>query len=268
MTQIAVYPEPLYRYEIELRSLPTKELEVIPVQRKPSRMHVHRLEKSIQRIGFVTPLVVVLQEGKYRILDGQHRWLAARSCGIEEVPCLLLPEKYARQLMELNVEKQMNLREKCHVTVGVWREFLSDRPDLPETDSQISEALEQGCYVTIGLTYEKNARFSGSAFEPLLKKVDFFLPQPLREAKEERDRRSGVILSLHGLVSDCVGKINALGITHPFLYKEILSFSNPMKRKRKVAATFDSFFDQVRSALEDLRENPAKFRKHRFSPAE
>lgn len=265
MKKLASYKDGLLGYDIELVMMPIGELEVIPVQRKPSDAHVKRLAVSMQRVGYVAPVIVIQRGNKNLIIDGQHRYLAAKSVGLKDLPCVIVPEKFAHNLMELNVEKTMNLREKCYVAFNVYRMYLDEEPAMPENDARLVDSIEQGYYVTIGLTYEKQLRFSGSAFETLLKKVDLFTERPLKEALEERRRRSGVLLKLHELVNECVKKVQALGISHPFLYKEVVSFANPYKRKRKVEDTFDGLFQKVEASLQDLRENPGKMRKHKFS---
>lgn len=45
---------------------------------------------SIRKFGFVQPLIVrpdPLIEGRYQIIDGEHRWRAGKSLGMEVLPC-------------------------------------------------------------------------------------------------------------------------------------------------------------------------------------
>lgn len=265
MKKLASYKDGLLGYDVELVVMPIGELEVIPVQRKASDIHVKRLAVSMKRVGYVAPVILIQRGKKNLIIDGQHRFLAAKSVGLKELPCVVVPEKFAHHLMELNVEKTMNLREKCYVALNVYRMYLDEESTMPENDARLVDSIEQGYYVTIGLTYEKQVRFSGSSFEILLKKVDLFTEKPLKDAVEERRRRSATMLKLHDLVGECVKKVQSLGISHPFLYKEVVSYANPYKRKRKVDDTFDGLFQKVEAALQDLRENPGKMRRHRFS---
>jgi ParB family chromosome partitioning protein len=265
MKKLATFQEEKRQYPVELLQIPIEELQVIPVQRKPSKPHVKRLLGSIGKVGFVVPPIVVERKGRHWIIDGQHRFLAAKEARLSALPCLKIPEEYAHHLMELNVEKQMSLRERCYVALNVVRMYLDEEPSMAENDPRILDSIDQGYYVTVGLTYEKNPRFSGSAFETLLKKVDAFLDKPLKEAMEERRRRCGVLLKTHDAVMECVGAIKKLGVSHPFLYKEVVSYANPYKRKRVVKDTFDGLFAKVQQALQELLESPGKFRKHKFS---
>lgn len=265
MKKLAAFLEEKFQYPVELLHVPVEDLQVIPVQRKPSKPHVKRLVASIGRIGFVVPPIVVERKGKLFIIDGQHRFLAAKEAKVASLPCLKIPESYANRLMELNIEKQMSLREKCYVALNVIREYLDEDPSMTENDARILDSIEQGYFVTVGLTYEKNLRFSGSSFESLLKKVDAFTELPLPKAMDERRRRSSVLLEAHDLVTECVAAIKKLGISHPFLYKEVVSSVNPYKRKRVVKDTFDGLMGKVKDGLSAMRENPGQFRKHKFS---
>ncbi len=264
MKVLATVPEPLIRYDVRVASIPANDLEVIQVQRKPSKPHVKRLVASMKRIGFVVPLIVVERKGACWVIDGQHRYLAGKEAGVKEFPCVIIPERYAHNLMELNVEKQMNLREKCFVALNVYRMILKEEPKIAENDGRILDSIEQAYFVTVGLGYEKSPRISGSAFEPLLKKVDAWTDLALERAAGERERRAGVLLEQHEKVQACVGALKRLGIVHPFIYKEIVAFCNPYKRKRKIDDDFDGLFLKLGRGLDELKEKPEKMRRHAF----
>ncbi|MEM3872207.1 MAG: ParB/RepB/Spo0J family partition protein, partial [Nitrososphaeria archaeon] len=118
--------EPLYGYVQEVVVEPIENVKVIEIQRKPSQYHVRRLALSIKKIGFIAPPIAIKGKDGYIIVDGQHRFLAAKEIGLKEIPLIVIPEKYAHDLMELNVEKQMSLREKCYVALNVYRMYLSE----------------------------------------------------------------------------------------------------------------------------------------------
>jgi len=120
MKTIAKIEEPLHGYSQEIAIIPIDNLKVIEIQRAPSKFHIKRLSESIRKIGFVIPLVVVKRGNENIIIDGQHRFLAAKELGIKQLPAIIIPEKYAHELMELNIEKQMSLREKAYVALNVY----------------------------------------------------------------------------------------------------------------------------------------------------
>ena len=110
--------------------------------------------------------------------------------GAKAVPCVVIPNKYAVKLMELNVEKTMNLREKAYVARNVYMELLSKSPQLPENDALVLDSIEYPYYVTVGFAYEQNERLYGSPFESILRRVDGYTALPLQRALEERRRRA------------------------------------------------------------------------------
>jgi len=258
MEIVARINEPLHGYAQEIALIPVSKLKVIEVQRKPSAPHVKRLRSSIKKIGFTIPLIVVRRGEENIIIDGQHRFLAAKELGIKELSAIIIPEKYAHNLMELNVEKQMSLRERAYVALNVYRMYLNENPSMKEDDGRIMDSIEYAYYVTLGVAYEKKPRVSGSPYEPLLKKVDGFLSKPLKDAVVERERRAGVIIETDDLTRDVVKKVKELGVEHEFLYNEVVSFCNPMKRKKKVSQSFDNIFSALQKNLKDLAQNPEK----------
>ncbi|MGQ9479031.1 MAG: ParB/RepB/Spo0J family partition protein [Thermoproteota archaeon] len=261
METIARIDEPLHGYVQEVALIPVDKLKVIEVQRKPSTPHVKRLELSIKKIGFTIPLIVVRRGEENIIIDGQHRFLAAKKLGIKKLPAITIPEKYAHNLMELNVEKQMSLRERAYVSLNVYRMYLNEAPSMNEDDGRIMDSIEYAYYVTLGIAYEKKPRVSGSPYEPLLKKADGFLSKPLKDAATERERRAEVIIETDVLVREVMKKVKELGVEHEFLYNEIVSFCNPMKRKRKVSQSFDGILDALQKNLRNLESNPEKIFK-------
>lgn len=265
MREIAKIEEPLHGYSQEIAIIPIDELKVIEIQRAPSKSHVKRLSESIRKIGFIIPLIVVRRNNENIIIDGQHRFLAAKELGIKQLPAIIIPEKYAHELMELNIEKQMSLREKAYVSLNVYRMYLKEKPTINEDDGRIMDSIEFAYYITLGIAYEKMPKLFGSAYESVLKKVDSFLSKPLKEAVKEREKRAELLIETDNVARDAVEKVKALGIEHPFLYKEVVSFCMPVKRKRKVEQSFDEMFDALKKNLRALASNPQKIRAHKFS---
>ena len=257
--------EPLHKYKQEFVMAPINELKVIEIQRKPSNHHIKRLAESIRKIGFVVPVIAIRRGENLIIVDGQHRYLAAKEMGIEKLPCIVIPEKYANQLMELNVEKVMSLREKCYVALNVYRIILKEKPDLNEDDVEMQDAIELPYFITLGLAYEENQKFFGSAYESLMRRLDFFLSEPIKDAYEQRKEKAKFLINLDNIAREAVEKVKSLGIFHPFLYKEIISFCNPIGRKRKVEENLEEVLTKLEENLKNLIQNPKKIRAHTFS---
>lgn len=91
----------LERLEIEYVPL----TDIAPNRYNPNRMPAEEFEllkRSIDEDGMTQPIIVVEnpdEDGKpYRIVDGEHRWLACDEVGLDEIPvvCVPLDEAEAR----------------------------------------------------------------------------------------------------------------------------------------------------------------------------
>lgn len=257
--------EPLHGYTQELALARPEELKVIEIQRKPSEYHVRRLAESIRRVGFVTPLTAIRSGGSIVVIDGQHRLLAAKEAGVTRLPLVIIPEEYAHRLMELNVEKQMSLREKAYVALNVYRMYLSEDDSTPEDDPKILDSIEHAYYVTLGMAYERNQRLFGSAYESLLRRLDGFFSLPLSRAVEVRGRRADIVLEVDDVARRAVERVKELGITHPFLHREVVSFCSPIGRRRKLTESMEEVFGKLKENLRLLEAEPERIRAHKFS---
>ncbi len=259
---ILILKEPYKGYDMIITEIPTSKLEVVVYQRKPSKAHVKNIAKSISSVGFVVPLVVAKKPGedKFIILDGQHRYLACLELGISKIPSVIIPWELATLMINLNIEKQPNIKEKAYVALRIYNELHDMYPDKHESEDEIIQSVEEIYYVTFGMVYEHEDKFSGSSWEPILKKTDWPFDEPLKEARKKREQRAELLRELHLIVKDIVGKLKELGIEHPFIYKEVVSHANPIKRKR-IIVDFDEVFSQIKENLEKMRENPAEFKE-------
>jgi ParB family chromosome partitioning protein len=251
------FKDPARKQPLTFAMLPAKQLEVVSHQRKPSATHVKRVAASIEKIGFVAPLVVVEQDGKHVIIDGQHRFLAGQSLSIKEYPAIVVPESMARLMLRLNIEKEPNIRERSAVALSIYRELVEMEPKLSEDDAQVVDSVEQAHYVTLGLAYEENGRLAGSSFEPILKKCDGFMDSAVVDAYPIRQERAAKVVEANKLVKTIGEALKETRAWHQFIGAQIIAYANPLKRARK-QASFDEAWDKLLSKLRELEENPEK----------
>jgi ParB family chromosome partitioning protein len=248
--------EPYHQQSLKFKILPIEKLTVISHQRKPSAYHIKHLINSIERIGFIVPIIVVESDDEnYEIIDGQHRYLAAQEFGIREMPVIVVPQKLAQLMMNLNIEKELNIREKSYVALNIYRQHFEINSEMLESDPEIMDAIEQVYYVTLGIGYEKQEKLAGSSFESILKKCDFFLDEKLTDALKIREGRAGKVLQANTLVKEISQKLKEMGKWHTYIYQQIISYANPYKRKR-LPAEFDDFFAVIIENLEKAVVNP------------
>ena len=249
--------DPIKRQPLTVRVAAKGDLEVIGHQRKPRPAHLKALTASMERMGFITPLVAVERDDKLVIIDGQHRFSAAVELGVKEFPVVVVPEKLARRMMSLNIEQSLNIRERSTIALAIYREMLEESPKKSEDNGEIVDAIETAHLLTLGLAYEGDGRLAGSAFEPILKKCDGFLDKPLSEAYEIRQERAAKVLDAAKHVKAVEEALKAKGAWHSMARYQIISSANPTKRARK-PSDFDKTFDKFIASLEQLAESPEK----------
>ncbi|MEM5828985.1 MAG: ParB N-terminal domain-containing protein [Candidatus Aenigmatarchaeota archaeon] len=263
------YKEPIKGNKFRFKLVPIDKFVVVSHQRKPSEYHVKHLVSSIERIGFIVPLIVYEDKEKdeFVILDGQHRFLAAQRVGIKELPAIIVPEKLAKLMMNLNIEKELNIREKSFVALNIYREYLNTSPETYESDPIITDSIENAYYVTLGIAYEKLEKFSGSSLETIMKKCDFFLDEKIKDAIKIREERADKVMEAFSLMKSIAQKIKELGEWHPFVYQQIVSFANPYKRKRTIVE-FDELFAKFIENLKKAENNPRLVLKEKLEGME
>jgi ParB family transcriptional regulator, chromosome partitioning protein len=256
--------DPLQGHSLVLKVVPVEHLEAIEHQRKPRRAHVDNLVSSMQRIGFVVPVVAIEQQRDdttmYVVIDGQHRLEAARSLGVDELPVVVVPDELARRMMSLNVEKDLNIRERAFVALGIYRSLIHGDPGLKENDPEVADSIERAYYVTLGIAYDKASRLAGSAFEPLLKKCDSFLDAPIGECLAVREERAGAVLEANELVRGVTEQAKERNLYHQYFQYQLVAYIDPYKRKRG-PVDFDECFDKVIAKLNQLNGEPERIAK-------
>mgnify|MGYP000123676771 CR=1 FL=1 len=257
--KLVEFKDPLREEKLSLALIPIEKLEVIAHQRKPSTFHVERLKRSMELLGFTTPVLCFKKsKDKYIIVDGQHRYLAAKDLGAEYLPCVVVPQKFGYFLIELNAEKTLTIKEKSYVALQIYKRLLEEKPKLSEISEEVQDSIEGGVYlVTMGLAYEKTDKFVGSAFQTIVKRVDNPIDKPLESAYKIRSKRANMLIKANKILRDIARAITAeLGQFPPFLYQTIISYANPIGRKRLIERPFEEVTQELIANLEQLKENP------------
>lgn len=253
------FKDPAKKRNLTFAVLPIGKLDVISHQRKASDPHVKRVIGSIERVGFVAPVVVVERDDAsgYWIIDGQHRFLAATELGLRSLPAVIVPKDMARRMLTLNVEKEPNIRERSAVALSIYQEMAQMHPKMTEDDAEVADSVQFAHYVTLGFAYAESGRLAGSQFEPILKKCDSFMGGPLAETLPEREARAAKVVEAHRLVRAISDALKESGAWHEFVGAQIVSAANPLKRARK-QHSFDDTFDKMIAKLHDLEADPTK----------
>ena len=101
-----------------------------------------------------------------------------------------------------------------------------------------------------------------------MRRLDRFMNLPIKQAIEKRKEKAKLLLELDKVARKAVEKVKELGISHPFLYREVISFCNPIGRKRNVEESMEEVFTALKRNLEKLIDKPEMIRQHKFSEIE
>ena len=248
---IGSYRDPFGGHGVVLAVLPIDKVQPTPYQRDPSDTHVKRLMTVIEKVGlFLDPIVTIRKDDGYWTPNGNHRLQAMKKLGVKSVTALVMPDpEIAFKILALNTEKAHNLREKSLEVIRMARALADERAG---TEAEHAFEFEQPAFLTLGICYEERGRFSGGAYQGMLRRIDDFLDEPLRDAVKERTRRGKALLKIDDLVTAAVEKLKAKGFVSPYLRPFVVARVNPIRFSK--STSFD--FDEV---VEKMRASAAKF---------
>jgi ParB family transcriptional regulator, chromosome partitioning protein len=257
---LSIYRDPLGGHWQILASLPIEKVEATSFQRDLSESHVKRLTAVIDALGrFLDPIIVVRgEDGVYRTPNGHHRLASLRNLGARSVTALVLPEpEIAYKILALNTEKAHNLREKSLEVIRMARD-LATRGDLAEEEYGLE--FEEPAFVTLGVCYEKNGRFAGGAYHPILKRVDAFLANPLARSLEVREERAARVLELEEAVAAAMTALKEKGFESPYLRAFVVARINPLRFQRGATAKaeFDATFEKMIASARKFKAESVK----------
>jgi ParB family chromosome partitioning protein len=225
---LGVYREPLGGHHLAFVSLPIEKVGPTPFQRDVSDSHVRKLTHAMDKTRrFLDPLIVVQRPEGYETPNGNHRLTALKELGSKAVVGLLVPEAIvAYQILALNIEKAHNLREKAIEVARMYRDLAGISA---ESESHYELEFEESSLVTLGFAYQKRGRLAGGAYNPVLRKVDSWVPGKLADAVDERERRADLVLALDDAVNVAVAKLKEKGLQSPYLKNFVIARVNPLR---------------------------------------
>ena len=216
----------------------------------------------LDRTGmFLDPVIAVTAPEKgFWTPNGRHRLEAMRRLGASAIPALVVPKReVAWQILALNTEKAHNLREKSLEVIRIFRNLMEETPG--KTEKEFAFYLEEPSFVTMGLCYEKNARFSGAVYNSFVRRLTEFSDEPLGKALKQHEKIAGMLLELDEQVAEVVKKLKAKGFVSPYLKSFVVARFNPlrcMKGSRR----------ELEDLLKTIRERAAKFNVDKIRQAD
>ena len=111
----------------------------------------------------------------------------------------------------------------------------------------------------------ENGRFAGSAYHPVLRRIDTFLGSALPKALDIRRARAAKVLELDEAVAGAVKGLKDRGFESPYLRAFVVARINPLRFKRGARAEFDETIDRMITAAR--RFDPARVKADQVARA-
>jgi ParB family chromosome partitioning protein len=255
---LGCYSDPLGKNPLILAVLPLEAVEPTPFQRDLSDMHHKRLADVLDRTGiFLDPIIAVTAPEKgFWTPNGRHRLEAMRRLGAKAITAIVVPKReVAWQILALNTEKAHNLRDKSLEVIRIYRNLIEEGTGKSEKD--VAYYLEEPSFVTMGLCYEKNARFSGAVYNSFVRRLTEFSEQPLTRSLREHEKTAEMLLELDEKVADVVKRLKAKGFVSPYLKSFVVARSNPL-RFMKEAPELHDLIKTIRGKVERFNVDKIK----------
>jgi ParB family chromosome partitioning protein len=250
---LGAYYDPLGRNPLLFAMLPIDKVEPTPFQRDVSDMHHKRLADAIDKTGlFLDPIIAITAPASgFWTPNGGHRLAAMKRLGARSITALVVPKReVAWQILALNTEKAHNLRERSLEVIRIYRGLIEEDAGRPE--SRFVFFLEEAALVTLGLCYESNARFSGGAYNPIVRRLESFSDLPLSKALVQHEGHAEMLMALDARIGEVVAKLKARGFVSPYLRSFVVSRINPLRWMQGEPPP-------LKEVLKTMRERAAKF---------
>ena len=230
---VGSYRDPLGGYPLSIAILPIDQVEPTPFQRDLSDTHHKRLAIVLEKTArFLDPVIAVTAPAKsaagFWTPNGRHRLEAMRRLGAKSITALCVAEReVAWQILALNTEKAHNLKERALEVVRIYRGLLEE--DGSRAESSFTYYLEDPALVTLGVCYEKNGRFAGGAYHPVLRRLEQFSESPIEDAIAEHESLAALTMEVDEAVNGVIQRLKDRGFVSPYLRSFVVSRINTLR---------------------------------------
>jgi ParB family chromosome partitioning protein len=255
---VGAYNDPLGKNPLLLAVLPIDRIEPTPFQRDLSQAHHRKLADVLHRTGmFLDPVIAVTAPKQgFWTPNGRHRLEAMRRLGAKSITALIVPKReIAWQILALNTEKAHNLRERSLEVIRIYRGLMEEDAKRPE--SAFAFYLEEAAFVTLGVCYEKNGKFAGGAYNPIVRRLSKFSDESLSSAIKVHERHAAMLMDLDERVAAVVAKLKQRGFVSPYLRAFVVGRINPLRWIQGEPPPLEEI-------LKTMRDRAAKFNTERI----
>jgi ParB family chromosome partitioning protein len=225
---VGTYKEPIGGTTVVVAALPIDLVEPTPYQRDRSETHTKKLADAMERVGrFLDPIIAVRKDGKYWTPNGNHRLGAMKLLGMQSIMALVIPDAdVAFKILAMNTEKAHNLKERSLEVIRMYRGLITEKGG---NESDYLTIFEEPHFITFGAAYEKRPKFSAGAFTSVVKRLEGFLEEPLKDAIATREARADLLLQWEDEIGKVVEALKAKGLQSPYLKNFVVAKVNFLK---------------------------------------
>jgi ParB family chromosome partitioning protein len=83
--------------------------------------------------------------------------------------------------------------------------------------------------VTLGICYERNGKFAGGAYKPVVRRLETFSEDPISKAIKRHEKTAELLMDLDARVSEAVKKLKEKGFVSPYLRTFVVARINPLR---------------------------------------
>ena len=257
---IGSFRDPLGGSPLVIAIVPIDTVEPTPFQRDLSEAHHKKLAAVIEKTGtFLDPVISVPAPNHgFWTPNGRHRLEAMRRLGAKAITTLIAPNRQlAWQILALNTEKAHNLKERSLEVARIYRGLIDEDDSRKETE--FGFYLEEAALVTLGFCYEKKPAFAGGAYHPILRRLEQFEEEPLKNTVKRHEKRAEMVLDLEEKVADVVKRLKERGLTSPYLRTFVVARINPLR-------WIKGDLPEAEDVLKTMRDRAAKFNVEKVKP--
>jgi len=259
-TVIGSWRDPLGGAPLVIAIVPIDAIEPTPFQRDLSEAHHKKLAAVIEKTGtFLDPVISVpAPDGGFCTPNRRHRLDAMPRLVAKAITTLIAPDRQlAWQILALNTEKAHNLKERSLEVARIYRGLLDEDDSRKETE--FAFYLEEAALVTLGFCYEKKPMFAGGAYHPILRRLEQFEEEPLKNTAKQHEKRAEMVLDLEEKVASVVQRLKERGLTSPYLRTFVVARINPLR-------WIKGDLPELEDVLKTMRDRASKFNVEKVKP--
>lgn len=216
--------------ESDLKKIPISE--IVRDKEQPRKEFdpeaLEALASSIKEHGVLQPLVVVKEDGKYKIVAGERRWRASKLAGLTEVPAIVRTLE-AQERLEISIIENAQREDLNAIEMATAYAKLKSQFNLNE--DEISDRVGK----------------SKSAVVNTMRLLN--LPDNAKKAMVEHKLTEGVMRPLIGADPELIDKVLPKIIEEGWSARRVEKEMSEKKKKSSVTAVKASIYAKQETAL-------------------